>query len=200
MLVSNFIKGFSETFIGQKISPPWDITKDLQEILFALISDLDDSYTIRDGVAIHKTAIVEQGAILKAPIIIRENCFVGAHAYLRGGVFLGNNTTVGPSSEIKSSIIFGNSVIAHFNFIGDSIIGNNVNFESGSVTANCFNEREDKSISVVYKENIINTKAEKFGSLVGDNCKIGANAVLSPGTILEPHTIVQRLELVDQMN
>jgi tetrahydrodipicolinate N-succinyltransferase len=32
----------------------------------------------------------------------------------------------------------------------------------------------------------------KFGSLVGDRTKIGANAVLSPGTILEPDSIVKR--------
>lgn len=38
----------------------------------------------------------------------------------------------------------------------------------------------------------------KFGSLVGDECRIGANAVLSPGTLLTPKTVVRRLELVEQ--
>ncbi|MBO5563850.1 MAG: hypothetical protein J5939_09090 [Bacteroidales bacterium] len=38
----------------------------------------------------------------------------------------------------------------------------------------------------------------KFGSLVGDGCRIGANAVLSPGTILPPKTIVKRLQLIEQ--
>ncbi|MDZ7614087.1 MAG: hypothetical protein U5K51_10655 [Flavobacteriaceae bacterium] len=47
-------------------------------------------------------------------------------------------------------------------------------------------------------EKLIQTNTEKFGSLVGDGCKIGANAVLSPGTILSKNTVVKRLELVDQ--
>jgi acetyltransferase-like isoleucine patch superfamily enzyme len=38
----------------------------------------------------------------------------------------------------------------------------------------------------------------KFGALIGDHCRIGANAVLSPGTILKPGTVVPRLALVDQ--
>jgi acetyltransferase-like isoleucine patch superfamily enzyme len=36
--------------------------------------------------------------------------------------------------------------------------------------------------------------------LVGDDSKIGANAVLSPGTILEQNFIVDRLELVKQID
>lgn len=42
------------------------------------------------------------------------------------------------------------------------------------------------------------TRMHKFGSLIGDNCRIGANAVLSPGTLLKPGTIVKRLELIEQ--
>ena len=101
--------------------------------------------------------------------------------------------------EVKSSIIFDNSSVAHFNFIGDSIIGSNVNFEAGSITANHFNERKDKEIFVKINEEIINTKIEKFGALVGDFSKIGANAVLTPGTILMKNTVVKRLELIEQI-
>ena len=101
--------------------------------------------------------------------------------------------------EIKSSIISNNSAVAHFNFIGDSIIGENVNFEAGSITANHFNERENKEIFVKIDDNIINTQVVKFGSLVGDFSKIGANSVLSPGTILKKNSVVKRLELIEQI-
>ena len=162
------------------------------------ISQLDSVYKTENGIAIHKSATVEQGVVLKAPIIISANCFVGAHAYLRGGVFLDEGVTVGPGCEIKSSFIFSTTTIAHFNFIGDSIIGSKVNFEAGAHTANHFNERTDKRISVFFNSKIIETNTEKFGALVGDNSKIGANAVLSPGTILPKNSIVKRLELVEQ--
>jgi bifunctional N-acetylglucosamine-1-phosphate-uridyltransferase/glucosamine-1-phosphate-acetyltransferase GlmU-like protein len=91
-----------------------------------------------------------------------------------------------------------NSGIAHFNFIGDSVIGSNVNFEAGSITANHYNERVEKEISIYFDSQIVITGVVKFGALVGDGSKIGANAVLSPGTILKPGSIVKRLELVDQ--
>lgn len=106
---------------------------------------------------------------------------------------------IGPSSEIKQSIILDNSAVAHFNYIGNSIIGNNVNFEAGSISANHYNERTDKNIFVIYNDEIISTNCNKFGSLVGDDSRIGANAVLSPGTILEKKSIVKRLELIEQV-
>ena len=105
---------------------------------------------------------------------------------------------IGAGCEIKQSIIFSETAIAHFNYVGNSIIGSNVNFEAGSVAANHYNERKDKTISVLYNGNVIQTNVEKFGSLVGDDSKIGANAVLSPGTILSKNSIVGRLELVEQ--
>jgi len=44
----------------------------------------------------------------------------------------------------------------------------------------------------------VNTGVSKFGSLVGDNAEIGANAVLSPVTLLHKGATVQRLKLIDQ--
>ena len=197
--IDNFIKQFPAIFSSKSNILPWKITENLVEILNELILKLDADFDIQNGIAIHKTAIIEQGVTLKAPIIVGENCFIGANAYLRGGIYLDKSVRIGPCCEIKTSIICAESSVAHFNFIGDSIIGNNVNFEAGAVTANHYNERADKKISVLHQSIIIETKSEKFGSLIGDNSKIGANAVLSPGTILEANTIVNRLELVDQL-
>ncbi len=197
--IDDFIKDFSLTFSNQRNLQPWDITNKLKEFLENIISTLDDHYLIKDKVAIHKTAIIEHGAIIKQPAIIGENCYVAAHAYFREGVYLERSVKIGPGCEIKNSIICSETAIAHFNYIGNSIIGRNVNFEAGSIAANHYNERISKKISVLYKTDIIETNTEKFGSLVGDNSRIGANAVLSPGTILEKNTIVKRLELIEQI-
>jgi bifunctional N-acetylglucosamine-1-phosphate-uridyltransferase/glucosamine-1-phosphate-acetyltransferase GlmU-like protein len=130
--------------------------------------------------------------------LISANCFVAAHAYLRGGVILSENCTIGPGSEIKSSIIGRNSALAHFNFVGDSMIGSEVNFEAGAVIANHFNERKDKTIFIKCGAKIYKLPVQKFGALIGDRCRIGANAVLSPGTILDRETVVKRLALIEQ--
>jgi NDP-sugar pyrophosphorylase family protein len=198
ILIEDFIKGFSHLFPGNANQLPWNITNALNIILEKLISQLGGDYIIKNNIAVHKSATIESGVILKSPVIISSNCFIGANAYLRNGVYLGESSSIGPSSEIKTSIIFNHTEIAHLNFIADSIIGSNINFEAGSITANYFNERMDKTIYITYKSETIKTGIIKFGSLVGDNSKIGAGAVLSPGTILEPGTIVKRLELIDQ--
>ena len=197
--VLDFISEYKVLFPELLSFQPWEITKNIITVLEKKIADLNSDYKIENGIAIHKSAIVEQGVVLKAPIIISENCFVGTNAYLRAGVYLAESVTVGPGCEIKSSFIFPNTTIAHLNFIGDSIIGNHVNFEAGAHTANHFNERTDKRISVYYNGKILETNSEKFGALVGDNSKIGANTVLSPGTILPKNSIVKRLELVEQI-
>jgi UDP-N-acetylglucosamine diphosphorylase / glucose-1-phosphate thymidylyltransferase / UDP-N-acetylgalactosamine diphosphorylase / glucosamine-1-phosphate N-acetyltransferase / galactosamine-1-phosphate N-acetyltransferase len=200
IVIDDCIKMFSQTFEIQSNWLPWEITQNLRSLLIELIAGLDGNYKIADGIAIHKTATVEPGAVLKAPLIIGEDCFVGANAYLRGGVYLANSVRIGTGCEIKTSMVFNNSAIAHFNFIGDSMIGSYVNFEAGAITANHYNEREDKIIRVVYNSVIIQTGVTKFGSLVGDHCKVGANAVLSPGTLLLSNTIVKRLQLIDQVS
>ena len=178
---------------------PWQITENLTEIVLQLISSCGSDYKIKDGLAVHKTAVIEQHVVLKGPAMIGEKVTIGANAFLRGPVILDQGVHIGAGCEIKQSIIFGDTAIAHFNYIGNSIIGSNVNFEAGSVAANHYNERENKVISVLYGYEIINTGVNKFGSLVGDGCRIGANAVLSPGTILKKGSIVKRLELIEQV-
>jgi NDP-sugar pyrophosphorylase family protein len=197
--IDDYINDFSLLFSDLTNLQPWNITDNLKEIIEKTILTLDDNYTIKDNVAIHKTATIENGVTIKSPAIIGENCYVGAHAYFREGVYLGNSVKIGPGCEIKNSIICSFTAVAHFNYIGNSIIGSNINFEAGSIAANHYNERVIKKISVLHNDEIIETGSEKFGSLVGDNSKIGANAVLSPGTILKKNTIVKRLELIEQV-
>ena len=177
---------------------PWEITNHLCEILNRLIQNLDDSYAIANGVAIHTTATVGHNVTIKPPAIISANCFVGSNSYLRGGVFLAPGAKVGISCEMKTSVLLEGSAVAHFNFVGDSFIGHNVNNEAGAVLANHYNEREDDTVFVHWGGQRLSTGLHKFGSLVGDDSRIGANAVLSPGTLLLPRTVVKRLQLIEQ--
>lgn len=199
ILIDHFIEDFSVTFKNLPQSEPWNITNDLKNIIEKLILNLGDDYTIEDNIAIHKSAIIENNVTIKKPAIIGENCYIGANAYFREGVYLDKSVKIGPGCEIKSSIICSNTAIAHFNYIGNSIVGRNINFEAGSIAANHYNERTNKKIAVLHDSEIIETNSDKFGSLIGDNSRVGANAVLSPGTILIKNSIVKRLELVEQV-
>jgi bifunctional N-acetylglucosamine-1-phosphate-uridyltransferase/glucosamine-1-phosphate-acetyltransferase GlmU-like protein len=177
---------------------PWSITGDLAAIIRAAIGQLGTGYEIAGEIAIHATAVIETPSVIKPPCIIGPGCFVGAFAYLRGGIFLAEGAAIGPSVEVKSSILLTDTKIAHLSFIGDSILGADVNVEAGAVIANHRNERKEKEIRAAIGSAQRRTGVEKFGALVGDRSRIGANAVLAPGTILRPDSIVTRLALIDQ--
>jgi len=162
------------------------------------LKDLRQGYILSGDVAIHTEAIVESPAVIKGPAIVSRGCLVAAGAYLRQGVFLDEDVVIGASCEITRTLVFHRSRIAHLNFIGDSLVGEDVNIEAGAIVANHWNERQDKRIKVVMAGVVHETGTVKFGAVIGDRSRIGANAVTSPGTILEPDSVVSRLQLVDQ--
>jgi NDP-sugar pyrophosphorylase family protein len=196
--LSSYISSLDAIFPELADLAPWIATSQAPSLLEKKLVSLGSDYKVFNNVAIHQSVRIDSNAILKGPAIISPNCFVGAHCYIRGGVFLGEGVSLGPGCEVKSSFIFPYTALGHFNFVGDSILGAHVNMEAGSVIANHYNERKDKTIFVVIDGIRQSSGLNKFGALVGDHTKIGANAVLSPGTILAPDTIVKRLELIEQ--
>ena len=178
---------------------PWDWTQSAEAIVRALIgARAPDFHFLGDGVAVHNTVNVEHGAQLKGPVIVGPHCFIAATALLRGGCWLDAGCTIGPACELKSSFLFAGTKLAHLNFVGDSVLGSDVNIEAGAMIANYRNEREDKRIRIAGADGVIDTGVEKFGAMVGDGARIGANAVIAPGALLPPKTIAARLSLVDQ--
>ncbi|MBC7923185.1 MAG: LpxA family transferase [Ferruginibacter sp.] len=199
LVIAHYIASFGAFFPLSALDRPWQVTARASALVGARLDGLGPDFVVHGQVAVHRQAVVETGVVFKGPVIVSRNCFVAAHAYLRGGVFLAEGVTVGPGCEVKASFVFGGSTLAHFNYVGDSLVGAHVNLEAGSVTANHFNEREEKAISVVVDGQRLSTGTDKFGALIGDRCRIGANAVTSPGTVLRPGSVVGRLALVDQV-
>lgn len=196
--VSHFVAAWAASPFRHVDADPWIITCQSSEIIREALAGLRSEY-VRDGdIAVHRSAMLEAGCVLKGPSIIGPNCFVAAGSYLRGGTYLADSCIIGPGSELKSSFVFHRSKLAHFNFVGDSILGADVNVEAGAVIANFRNELEDRRIRFRLGERTIETGVDKFGSLVGDGVRIGANAVIAPGATLLPNMCVKRLALVDQ--
>lgn len=196
-MTSPYLSQSNDYFSIFSLLYPWEIVAYLDKWLEAYRLSLPaEDYLFTETTAVHKSANVSERAILKGLVVVGANSFVGANACLRDGVFVGKNCVIGMGSEVKHSLILDHSALAHFNYVGDSLIGSGVNLEAGAVIANHYNERQDKRIWVQWEGQQTDTGLEKFGALVGDGAKIGANAVLSPGTILEPGRVVGRLELV----
>jgi NDP-sugar pyrophosphorylase family protein len=177
---------------------PWELTARAENIVAGLLTSVGAEFSLTDGVAVHATATVERGAVLKAPAMIGAHCFVAAGAYVRGGCWVDAHCTLGPGTELKSSFLFAGTKLAHFNFVGDSILGSGVNLEAGAIVANYRNEDRGRTIAIFLGECRLETGVRKFGAVIGDGARIGANAVIAPGAVLPPGAVVPRLGLVDQ--
>lgn len=195
----DLISGFERSALGEFSSKePWEITIRADRIVGQLLGSVGDDYLVREDVKVHVTSVVEDGAVIKGPAIVGPNCLIAAGAYVRGGCWLEADCILGPGAELKSSFLFSGTKLAHFNFVGDSILGHGVNLEAGSIIANYRNELDGAAISFVHRVKLVETGVTKFGALLGDRTKIGANAVVAPGAILPAGTIVKRLSLIDQ--
>ncbi|MBY0565341.1 MAG: hypothetical protein K2P58_14320 [Hyphomonadaceae bacterium] len=177
---------------------PWEWTSNAQTIVADLIAACGAGFSIQADIAVHASARVEAGAVIKGSAVIGPGCFIASTALVRGGCWLGANCTLGPGAELKSTFMLDGSKLAHLNFVGDSVLGADVNIEAGAMIANCRNELADKRIRILFGGAYFATGVDKFGALVGDHVRIGANAVIAPGALIPARTIVPRLSLLDQ--
>lgn len=198
-VLSRFITDPRERPATLPVDAPWHVFGRIEDLVRRMLGLLPPEFVRVSGeVAVHSSAVVASSAVLAGPVVLSAGCRIGHGALLRGGVWAGEQVTVGPYSEVKGSLVFARSAAAHRNYVGDSIIGRDVNLEAGVVLANHFNERADKQIWVRIDGQLVATGLAKFGALIGDGSRLGANAVTSPGTLLLPGSVVPRLGLVDQ--
>jgi UDP-N-acetylglucosamine diphosphorylase / glucose-1-phosphate thymidylyltransferase / UDP-N-acetylgalactosamine diphosphorylase / glucosamine-1-phosphate N-acetyltransferase / galactosamine-1-phosphate N-acetyltransferase len=177
---------------------PWLITANAQKIVENILSKSGSDFVRRGSISVHRTATIENRAVIKGPAIIGARCLIATGSYLRGGVWSDEDCIIGPGTELKSSFVFRRSKLAHFNFVGDCIVGSDVNLEAGSIIANYRNERTDKQIRIRNGTELLATGVEKFGAVLGDRSRIGANAVIAPGALIKPGQVVPRVSLLDQ--
>ena len=135
-------------------------------------------------------AHIEPFAYVKGPTYIGPKAEIRQGAYIRGGVFVGTKAVVGHTTEVKGSMFLDGAKAGHFAYVGDSILGREVNLGAGTKLAN-FKFRGDE---VFFRDPDSNERQgsglRKFGSIIGDQVNTGCNSVLDPGTLLMPKTAI----------
>ncbi|HMB65365.1 MAG TPA: hypothetical protein VKO42_00690 [Patescibacteria group bacterium] len=165
---------------------PWELLTLLEESLRisedTIEGEVDNQVIIEDYVYIEKGAKIKAPCRIKGPLYLGSDSVIGPFANIRGPVIIDNNCVIG-STEVKNSILFSGSHAEHHSYIGDSLIGRDVNIGAGCVLANL---RLDKEEIVIKKDaKKYPTGREKFGAVLEDNVSLGANCVLNPGVYLE---------------
>ncbi len=143
-------------------------------------TEIDGNVTIKNGTVIGEgcyiggtttvdnSEICDGAHILSSVILnskIGKNTNVGPFAYVRPNCVIGDNVKVGDFVEVKNSTIGSGTKISHLTYIGDSDVGERVNFGCGTVTCNYDGKK-------------------KFRTTIGDDCFIGCNTnLVSPVSV-----------------
>lgn len=133
-------------------------------------------------IAIGRGVFIEAGALIKSPAIIDDQTEVRQGAYLRGYCLVGKRCVVGHVTEVKHSVFLNDAKAGHFAYLGDSILGNQVNLGAGTKLANLrFTGGE---VPVRTPTGIMSTGLRKLGAIMADGVQTGCNSVTNPGTLL----------------
>jgi len=139
------------------------------------------------GLQIAKTASISKNALIIPPVFIGDNVKIGDYVKIVGPCYIGEDSVIGDYSLIRESQIgkdcligsfseiarsyIGNGVFLHRNYVGDSVIFDEVMMGAGAVTANL---RFDESP-------IRDTNLSKLGVMIGSQTRIGVNTTILPG-------------------
>jgi bifunctional UDP-N-acetylglucosamine pyrophosphorylase/glucosamine-1-phosphate N-acetyltransferase len=115
--------------------------------------------------------------VIERNVKIGKRCQVGPFVHLRENTQLKDDVAIGNFIEIVRSKIATRTKAKHFGYIGDSLIGSQVNIGAGTVTANFDGKRKNKTI---IKDNAF------IGSdtVIVAPVKIGKRAVTGAGSVV----------------
>ena len=86
---------------------------------------------VAGDVEIADGAKVEAGAYIRGPALIGPGTEVRHGAYVRGNVLTGAGCVIGHASECKTAILLDRAAAPHFAYVGDSVLGSDVNLGAG---------------------------------------------------------------------
>ena len=170
------------------VTYPWSLL-DANEAILKNVSGKSEGKaekgaTLKGKVIVGKGTLIRSGAYVEGPVIIGKNCDVGPNCYIRPYTSIGDNCRIGNSVEIKNSIIMDDARVGHLSYVGDSIIGMNVNLGAGFIVANLRHDHSE--IKSMVKNKLIGTGRKKFGTAIGDGAKTGIRTSVYPGRKIWP--------------
>lgn len=163
-------------------SYPWQLV----EANKALIGDIDqmiegevdETAKVNGNVVVEEDAVIRENSVVEGPAIVKSGAEIGPSAHLRAGTVVHEDVHVG-NSEVKNSVLRRGSAVPHFNYVGDSYLGREVNLGAGTKVANLRNDGENVKMSV--KGRIFDTGLRKLGGIIGSKASTGVNTSIKPG-------------------
>lgn len=174
---------------------PWEILTANKMIMdswgkssIAKTAMLEANVTLQGTVKIEDGAIIKAGAVIEGPCSIGRDSYIGNNSLIRSYTSLGKNCKVGSGVELKNCVVMDNSQIGRLSFVGDSVLGEDVDIGSGCMTVN--RAIDWKPISVKNGKKPASTGMSKLGAFLGDGVAVGAGNMIQPGTVVHSGKII----------
>lgn len=175
----------------EKYKYPWEILPEIKNYIMGLIENGIDGYEeISEGVLVGKNVKIYPTAVIEAPAIIGEGTEIRPGAFIRGSVITGANCVIGNSTELKNCVMLDKVQVPHYNYVGDSVLGNHAHMGAGSI---CSNLKSDGKPVVIHGDTDYETGLRKIGGILADGADVGCGCVLNPGTVIGKNTSVYPL-------
>ena len=172
---------------------PWELLPLIKDYVKSLVEKGIPGFTkLKEGVLVGENVKIYPTADITGPCIIGNNVEIRPGAFIRGSVIIGDESVVGNSSEFKNCILMRHCQCPHYNYIGDSILGNFAHTGAGSI---CSNLRSDNKPVIIHGDEDYVTGIRKIGALLGDHADIGCGSILNPGTVIGQNTQVYPLTM-----
>lgn len=170
---------------------PWEMLPKIKDLIASLLDSGIEGFTLlKDGVLVGENVKIAPTVTIDAPAIIGHNSELRPGAYIRGNVITGSGCVLGNSSEYKNCIMLDNVQTPHYNYVGDSILGNKAHTGAGTI---CSNLKSDGKAVVIRGEENIETGLRKIGGILADGADVGCGCVINPGTVIGKNTSVYPL-------
>lgn len=148
--------------------------------------EIGEFVSITGNYFIDEGAKIGANVTIQGPVIIGKKAEIAAGALIRPYTIIGDGASVGHGSEVKHAILQNKAKVASLSFVGDSIMGKSARIGSGTIIAN--RRFDQKNIEIKIEGNKYDTETDFFGSIIGDNSRLGANCTSIPGTCIGPYT------------
>ncbi|HEX3554276.1 MAG TPA: glucose-1-phosphate thymidylyltransferase [Thermoanaerobaculia bacterium] len=168
---------------------PWALLGDaLDEVLAGLpSSDVQsglspDVHLAGDRIVIGSGARIHPSVVIEGPVFIGRDVEIRPGAYIRGGCWIGDRCIIGANTELKRAILLPHARAPHLNYVGDSMLGADVNLGAGTILSNF--RHDGGRIRIPAGGLRLDTGRRKLGAILGDGVLTGCNCVLHPGAVV----------------
>jgi bifunctional UDP-N-acetylglucosamine pyrophosphorylase/glucosamine-1-phosphate N-acetyltransferase len=119
---------------------------------------------------------------------VDKDADVGPNCLIRPSTYIGRGCRVGASVEVKNTILMDRSNIPHHNYVGDSVIMEDVNLGAGTKVANL--RLDEGPVHSTSRGRRLDTGLRKLGAIIGPGVKTGVNSTIDPGTVISEDAFI----------